>query len=81
MSPVRFPITVVFVFPETLVGVTDSVFVKLPDDVPQLNTIEVVASAFAFTVPFNFAEVVVILEADCVDTEGAPVKVKIKILP
>lgn len=54
---------------------------KLPSDVPQLKTIEVAASALAFTVPFKRAVVVVILEADCVDTVGAPVRVKLKILP
>jgi hypothetical protein len=71
----------VFEFPETFVGVTERLFVKLPEEVPQLKTIEVVASAFAFTVPFSFAVVVVIVEADCVVTVGAPVKVKFKILP
>ena len=81
VSPVKFPKTEVSEFPETLVGVTASVFVKLPEEVPQLKTIDVVASAFAFTVPFSFAVVVVILDADCVDTVGAPVKVKFKILP
>lgn len=81
VSPVKFPKTGVFEFPETLVGVTERIFVKLPEEVPQLKTIEVVASALAFTVPFSFAVVVVILEADCVDTVGAPVKVKFKILP
>ena len=81
VSPVKFPTTEVFEFPETLAGVTERLFVKLPEEVPQLKTIEVVASAFAFTVPFSFAVVVVIVEADCVVTVGAPVKVKFNILP
>jgi hypothetical protein len=81
VSPVKLPTTDVFEFPETFVGVTESVLVKLPSDVPQLKTTEVVASELAFTVPFKRAVVVVILEADCVETVGAPVKVKFKILP
>lgn len=81
VNPVRLPITVVFAFPETVVGVTERELVRLPDDVPQLNVMDVVASEFAFTVPFKVAVVVVILEADCVVTVGAPVNVKFKILP
>lgn len=81
VSPVKFPKTEVFEFPETFVGVTESVLVKLPEEVPQLKTMDVVASALAFTVPFSFAVVVVILDADCVETVGALVKVKFKILP
>ena len=63
-NPLKFPTTVVFEFPDTLVGVTLSVLVKLPSEVPQLKTIDVVVLAFAFTVPFKVAEVVVTLVAD-----------------
>ena len=53
-----------FKFPETVVGVTEIVFVKLPAEVPQLKIIDVVASPFAFTIPFRSAAVDVMLDAD-----------------
>jgi hypothetical protein len=73
----------VLVFPDALVGVTARVLPKLPEDVPHLMEIDVVASEFALTVPLSFAVVVPIFaEVGAAEvTVGAPFNVKLSVLP